>query len=130
MEDSAPGGQAPGLLQSLRNFAATVVALLQTRLDLLSTELEEERLRLSQALLWACVALVFLVLGVIMLTLFLVVLFWDAHRVLVSGLLAFIYLAAGIAAVFAARDKLRGRSKLFSSSLAELAKDREQLTSR
>ena len=130
MEDSAPGGQAPGLLQSLRNFAATLVALLQTRLELLSTELEEERLRLSQALLWACVALAFFVLGVVMLTLFLVVLFWDAHRVLVSGLLAFIYLAIGFAAAFAARDRMRGRSKLFSASLAELAKDREQLTSR
>ena len=130
MEERAPGGEAPGLLQSLRNLAATLVALLQTRLELLGTELEEERLRLSQALLWGCIALAFLVLGVVMLTFFLVVLFWDTHRVLVSGLLAFIYLAVGVAAVIAARDRMRARSKLFSTSLAELAKDREQLTPR
>ncbi|MBI1965240.1 MAG: phage holin family protein [Betaproteobacteria bacterium] len=130
MEEGAPAGQAPGLLQSLRNLLATLVALLQTRLDLLATELEEERLRIGQALLWGCIALAFLVLGVVMLTFFLVVLFWDTHRVLVSGLLAFIYLAAGVTAVLVARDRLRARSKLFSDSLAELAKDREQLTSR
>lgn len=130
MEERAPGGETPGLLQSLRNFAATLVALLQTRFDLLATELEEERLRLAQVLLWGCVALVFLVLGVVMLTFFVVALFWDTHRVLVSGLLALIYLAIGVAAALVARSRARARSKLFSASLAELATDREQLTSR
>lgn len=130
MEERAPGGETPGLLQSLRNFAATLVALLQTRLDLLATELEEERLRLAQVLLWGCVALVFLVLGVVMLTFFVVALFWDTHRVLVSGLLALIYLAIGVAAALVARSRAQARSKLFSASLAELTRDREQLTSR
>lgn len=130
MEERAPGGETPGLLQSLRNFAATLVALLQTRLDLLATELEEERLRLAQVLLWGCVALVFLVLGVVMLTFFVVALFWDTHRVLVSGLLAFTYLAIGVAAALVARSRAQARSKLFSASLAELTRDREQLTSR
>jgi len=130
VEERAPGGETPGLLQSLRNFAATLVALLRTRLDLLATELEEERLRLARALLWGCVALVFLVLGVVMLTFFVVALFWDTHRVLVSGLLALIYLAIGVAAALVARSRAQARSKLFSASLAELTRDREQLTSR
>ena len=130
MEEGAPAGQAPGLLQSLRNLLATLVALLQTRLELLATELEEERLRIGQVLLWGCVALVFLVLGAVMLTLFLVVLFWDTHRVLVSGLLALTYLAIGVAAAWMARSRAQARSRLFSASLAELGKDREHLTSR
>ena len=130
MEEGAPAGQAPGLLQSLRNLLATLVALLQTRLELLATEVEEERLRIGQVLLWSCVALVFLVLGAVMLTLFLVVLFWDTHRVLVSGLLALSYLAIGVAAARMARSKAQARSRLFSASLAELGKDREHLTSR
>ncbi len=130
MEEGAPAGQAPGLLQSLRNLLATLVALLQTRLELLATELEEERLRIGQVLLWGCVALVFLVLGAVMLTLFLVVLFWDTHRVLVSGLLALTYLAIGVAAAGMARSRAQARSRLFSASLAELGKDREHLTPR
>ncbi len=128
MEERPPGSRGPGLLQSLRNLAATLVALLQTRLELLGTELEEERLRLAQVLLWSGVALAFLVLGTVMLTLFVVVLFWDTQRVLVSGLLAAVYLALGAAAVMMARSRARARSKLFSASLAELAKDRESLT--
>lgn len=130
MEEGAPAGQAPGLLQSLRNLLATLVALLQTRLELLATELEEERLRIGQVLLWGCVALVFFVLGAVMLTFFLVVLFWDTHRVLVSGLLALAYLAIGVAAAGMARSRAQARSRLFSASLAELGKDREHLTPR
>lgn len=130
MEERAPGGQSPGLVQSLRRLAATLIALLQTRLELLATELEEERVRLVQVLLWGCIALAFLLLGVVMLTLFVVVLFWDAHRVLVSGLLALTFIAIGLAAVAVARSRARARSRLFSASLAELANDREQLTPR
>jgi uncharacterized membrane protein YqjE len=130
VEERAPGGQSPGLVQSLRKLAATLVALLQTRLELLATELEEERVRLVQVLLWGCIALAFLLLGVVMLTLFVVVLFWDTHRVLVSGLLALTFIAIGLAAVAVARSRARARSRLFSASLAELANDREQLTPR
>lgn len=130
MEERAPGGQSPGLVQSLRRLAATLIALLQTRLELLATELEEERVRLVQVLLWGCIALASLLLGVVMLTLFVVVLFWDAHRVLVSGLLALTFIAIGLAAVAVARSRARARSRLFSASLAELANDREQLTPR
>lgn len=130
MEERAPGGQSPGLVQSLRRLAATLVALLQTRLELLATELEEERVRLVQVLLWGCIALAFLLLGVVMLTLFVVVLFWDTHRVLVSGLLALTFIAIGLAAAAVARSRARARSRLFSASLAELANDREQLTPR
>ncbi len=128
-EQSSPGAAPPGgLVQSLRKLAATLVALVQTRLELLATEIEEERLRFLQLLLWGCVALFFLALGVVMLTFFVVVLLWNTDRVLVTFLLAAIYLAIGAALALFVRNKARARSKLFSASLAELAKDRDQLT--
>lgn len=114
----------------MRNLAATAVGVLQTRLELLATEVEEERLRLLQIVTWAAISIFLLALGILMATSFLVVVFWDTHRVLVTGLLAVLYLGLGVAAGLAARSRARGRSKLFSGSLAELAKDREQLISR
>ena len=130
-EESGPdAAQSPGLLASLRNLAATAVGILQTRLELLATEVEEERLRLLQIVFWAVIAVFFLVLGILMVTLFFVVLFWDTHRVLVTGMLAALFLALGVVTGLAVRSRARAKSKLFSASLAELAKDREQLTSR
>jgi uncharacterized membrane protein YqjE len=125
--EPAPGETGASLAGSLRRFAATLIALVENRLALLATELEEERLRLVRLLLWGCLAAAFLLLGLVMLTFFVVALFWDTHRVLVSGLLAVLYLAIGIGAAFAARACARARSRLFSASLAELAKDREDL---
>ncbi|OGA39187.1 MAG: hypothetical protein A3G24_18860 [Betaproteobacteria bacterium RIFCSPLOWO2_12_FULL_62_13] len=118
-----------GLVQSLRKLAATLIAVVQTRLELLVTEIEEERLRVLHLLLWGCVALFFLAFGVLMLTFAVVVLFWDTHRLLVAVLLGAFYLAIGAIFVVVARRAAR-RSRLFATSLAELAKDRERLTSK
>ena len=78
----------PGLFTSLRNLATTLVAVAQTRLELLSAEIEEEQVRLLQILLGSLIALFFSALGVVMLTLFVVAWFWESHRALVIILLA------------------------------------------
>lgn len=129
-KESGPGAApSPGLLVSLRNLASTLVAVVQTRLELLSTEVKEEQLRLLQLLLGASLALFFFALGIIMLTLFVVVLFWDTHRVPVTILFAVLYLAIGAIFGLVALSKAREKSRLFSASLAELSKDRQQLAS-
>jgi uncharacterized membrane protein YqjE len=129
-EDSANGAaRAGGLLGSIRNLAATLVALLQTRLQLLGNELQEEKLRFGRLLVMAAAAILFLVLGILLLTLLFIVLFWDTHRLLVIALFAGAYLAAGLVLLSAVRKAAAERSRLFEASLGELAKDYEQLTS-
>ena len=118
----------PGLFTSLRNLATTLVAVAQTRLELLSAEIEEEQVRLLQILLGSLIALFFSALGVVMLTLFVVAWFWESHRALVIILLAMLYLGIGGVLWLIVRSKVRQKSKLFSASTAELAKDRQQLT--
>ena len=71
----------------------------------------------------------FLALAAVMLTLLVVVLFWDSHRITAITLLCVAYAGAGVAIAAAVRTRLRSGSKLFSASLAELAKDRERLRS-
>lgn len=129
-EDPGPGAEhGAGLIDSLRNLASTLVEAVRTRLALLATEIEEERVRLSRLWVLLMVASVFLTLGMFTLTLFIAVLFWDTQRLLVIGLLAALYLAIGGGVAIAARNMAQGRPKLFSASLDELAKDRDQLKS-
>jgi uncharacterized membrane protein YqjE len=101
---------------------------MQTRLELLATEIEEERVRLAHLLLLYFIASFFFALGILTLTLFVIVLFWDTHRLLVIGLLAVIYFAAGLAVTYVLRREAAAGSRLFSASLSELAKDRKRLT--
>lgn len=118
------------MFESLKTLTATLVAVGHTRLELLSTELEEERERVGSMLISTLVAFFCFGLGVVLTTLLIVVAFWETHRLLVLGLLAALFLAAGAAAWAFALDKARSKPRLFHASLSELAKDRERLTSR
>ena len=127
MAEKLPG-ESKGLLESLTVLAATLVALAHTRLDLLSTDLEEEREHLLSLLVLSLVTLLCLGLGVVLATLLLVAAFWDTHRLLVLASLAGFFLAAGMAAWGFAIHKARSKPRLFAASLSELVKDRQQLT--
>ncbi len=117
-----------GLFDSLRTLLATLLATVHTRGELLQVELEEERLRVAGIAIVAVAAAFFLALAVLLFSFFLILLFWDTHRVLVSGLLGLGYLVIGIACALIARRRSRVKSRLFAASLAELAKDGERLT--
>jgi uncharacterized membrane protein YqjE len=116
-----------GLASSLRRLAGTVVAILQTRLELLSTEVEEEKVRLAGMLGYALAAFFFLGFGVILLALFLTVLLWDTRRLLALGISTGVFLVCGLVAAVAAMRRARAGSTMFAASLAELARDREAL---
>ncbi len=122
-------GRSGGLLDSLRRFGSTALEIIHTRIELFATELDEERARIARALWLAVIGIFCLSLGILLVVLFLVVLFWDSHRLLVLGLLALGFLGAGSAAMLALRARLSQRTKLFAQTLDELQRDRERLES-
>lgn len=119
--------QGQGLFSSLRQLLGTAVATLQVRLALLSNEIEQEKLRLFDGLLWAGLALMLLALGTLLLAAFVVVLFWDNYRLQALGILALLLLGAGAWLLSLARDRLRSTGGLFSTSVRELGRDRAGL---
>ena len=129
MDDRQPGtARDSGLLAALRRLSATAVELLQTRLELIATEIVEERTRVFRLLVLSAVAGFFLALGIVTLTFFIILLAWDTHPLLAAGLLAAAYLGVGTLVAFNVRNLARAKSALFSASLAELRKDRDELT--
>ena len=114
-----------GIIESVRSFLASWVAVLKTRVEILSTEIEEQREWLEKVMLLAVAALFCLSLGIILLTLFVVVLFWDnyTHRLWVLGGFSVLYLGGGIGLWLWLRQKMRTKPRIFSSTAAELGKD-------
>jgi uncharacterized membrane protein YqjE len=128
-EDSAAGAtRVGGLLGSAKNLAATLIAIAQTRLQLLANEIQAEKLRLARLGLFAVAAIFFIAFGIIMLTLLVIVVFWDSHRLLAIGGFAAVYLLLGIAFGVMVFTRATERTRLFEDSLREFAKDREQLS--
>ncbi len=116
-----------GLFGSARRALGALVDIGQTRLQLAGTELEEERLRLAELLLYATAALFCLGLGIVLATLLLVLVFWDGPRILVLALAALLFLGTGTALAVTWRRKARGKPPLLATTLAELRRDRDAL---
>lgn len=117
------GAARGGLLHSIKLLAQSLLGAARTRLEILATEIEEERVRLEQMLLYALGAVFCIGMGIVLSVFFIVVLFWDTHRLAAVGLLAGGFLAAGVALGLILRDKAKSRPKLFAATRGELAKD-------
>jgi uncharacterized membrane protein YqjE len=128
MADSTRSGSR-GLLDSLTILVSSLVAIAHTRLELLSTDLEEGQQHLMSLLIYAVAALFSLAVCVVLATTLVVVVFWDSHRLLVLGASTAFFLAVGVTCCGVALQRLRDRPKLFSASLSELIKDRQELIS-
>ncbi|MGA0609021.1 phage holin family protein [Caldimonas sp. KR1-144] len=117
-----------GLLASLRRLSATLVEMAQVRLELIGTELEQEKLRLAAALMWAGVAAVLLGVGTLLVALLVVLLFWDSHRIAALAVLALASLGGAVLAWRAARSRWQAPRGAFAASVDELARDRSALS--
>ncbi|MHB1675978.1 MAG: phage holin family protein [Sulfuriferula sp.] len=122
--------ESKGLFDSLRVLAASLVAIAYTRLDLLSTDLEEEWERLVSLLIMMLAALFCLGVGVVLMTILIVVAFWDSYRLVVLTGLTALFLIGGVAAWQFVTRQRKNKPRLFTASLEELAKDHQQLTLR
>lgn len=126
----APRGPIGGLLDSLRNLLATLTAIAHTRLELLSTELREEMHRVAEIMVWTVVALLAAGIGLFLAALVVIFVFWDTHRILASVVVTAAFFVIAVTAVLVLRAKVRSMPRLLDATLAELAKDRAQLTVR
>ncbi|MEI8030697.1 MAG: phage holin family protein [Comamonadaceae bacterium] len=124
MSSSVPKG---GLFASLQRLLATALEIAQVRLELLGTEVEIEKRRLFDGLIWATVALLFLGVGLFLLCGFVVLLFWDGHRLAATGLLTLLFLTGGLLLIRLARQRLRSPTGMFNASVTELSRDQAEL---
>ena len=130
-DPSAPErGPISALFKSLTNLLATFVAIAHTRLELLTTELQEEMHRVAEILMWSLVALLAAGIGLFLAALVVIFLFWDTHRLLASVAVTAVFFLIALGATLNLRSKVRNRPRLLESTLAELAKDRKQLEKR
>ncbi|MDP2828969.1 MAG: phage holin family protein [Sulfuricellaceae bacterium] len=127
MKNSPDSHPDSGLFESLKGLAVRGVSVVKTRLELLSVELAEEKEYLLALLIAYQMTLFFVGMSIIFLALFLLVAFWENHRLLVVGLFMGFFLLASVSSVSFVKHLLKRKSRLFSASLAELSKDLNEL---
>jgi hypothetical protein len=117
---------AVGLLASLRRLLNTLLETAQVRLELLGTELEAEKRRLIDALVFSAIALVCMGLGLVLACATVVLMVPEWARLPAVGALAVLFLAIGFGLLRLARHRLRNPLGMFRASTKELARDRGQ----
>jgi uncharacterized membrane protein YqjE len=124
------GSTGSGLRSSLRRLFDHALELLQTRLELLGTELELEAQRIFDALLRGAAALLLLGFALLFTAAFVVALLWDHYRLPALAGVALCFAIAGVWLLRDARARLHQSGGSFAASVAELARDREQMPPR
>jgi uncharacterized membrane protein YqjE len=122
--EGSGSGASPGLFASVRSFWSVLVAILYTRLDLVTAELEDEAVRLVKVVVSGLVGVLCLHTAFFFAMFFVLALVWDTeYRLLTLGLIFAIYLIGGGVLLYIARNMLLNRPKFLSQTLAELRRD-------
>lgn len=122
---------AARLAARLQRVADLGLSLLQTRLELLGIELQQEVLRLFDAVARVALAMLLLSFGLFFAVSLLVVLLWDGYRLWALGGAALLFLGGGAWLMRDARTRLQPRpGGTFAASVDELSQDRAQVGAR
>ncbi len=118
---------AGGVKPALARLAESVVGLMRTRAELAGVELVEQRERLAMRLALLVAGIVIVAFAVLFAGAFVIVLFWDTHRLAAIAGVAIVHALAGGLMIARARAMGRGAPSPFAATLAELEKDRGRL---
>ena len=115
------------LIASASNLLATLLTIGRTRLELLSVELQLEVRRIAELLVLAFVTLFAASVGLMLVGLVVILIFWDTHRIVAAVLVTsgFVGLAAVSGLILA--YKIRTKPRLLEGTLAELTSDSARL---
>ena len=123
MNDSPPN--PGGWLELLRRMGESFLALLRNRFELFSVELQEEKLRLLNLVLWICLAAALGFAGVFVGIVALAFLLWTLAGYLGLIGLAAICFGAAVAIIMGISKKIQSGPAPFAQTVAEFRKDSE-----
>lgn len=118
------------LLSSLKNLVSTGASIAQTRLELISTDVQIARTQFLRLLAMIIFTLFFLFFGLVMLALLIVIYSWETDRILALSLLTAGFLAVGCILALVVLRSLKTMPRLFEATITELSKDRQELSKR
>jgi len=120
-------GPATNLLRSLVQLGGTLLAVAQTRVELLTTELGEDLERGLRILLWAMVGSLAGILGLVLAGITVVIYFWDTHRMVAAVGVTTLFLLIAVVAGLVFRATLRQKPRLLDATRTELHRDVDAL---
>ena len=128
MSDERAGAAPRATLRSaVARFADSALALARTRAELASVELAEERVRWTRSAMLIAGAVAMFSFAVFGVAAWIVVYFWDTHRLAAIAGVALAFAVVGALMLWRNASMWRNAPAPFSQTLAEFEKDRAWL---
>jgi uncharacterized membrane protein YqjE len=122
-------GPNPGLFASLRSFWSVLLAILYTRLDLATAELQELATHGVKLVIAGAIALVALITAFFFANFFVIAYFWNSeYRMGAIGAVVGVYVLIAVICALIVRNMIVNRPKFLGHTIAELRKDAEGLS--
>lgn len=115
------------LVESAARLAATLLAIVQTRIDLAATEVEEETLRYFSYLILSMAAMFCIGIAIVLGTFLAVLLYWETNRTGILLTLIALFGATGIWIGLRVRRQYREKPRLLTHTTQELSRDADLL---
>jgi len=119
--------QAPGLVTLLGRLIRTALGALQNRVELFAAEWQEERLRVTELLVWTLWFVFLGVMAAMLITAVVIFLFPQEYRLYVTGAFALLYLGGSLYAWYTIKSMLKREP--FAATIDQAKKDKEWLKS-
>ncbi len=134
MADPQVGGAAPGanpgpsLFGSVRTFWSVLLAILYTRLDLATAELQEQGIRVVKLLLAGVIAVAAFITAFFFFNFWIIAAVWSTpYRLVAIGVVFAVYFFAGVIAVALAGSMAKSWPGFLAHTIKELRRDVEGL---
>lgn len=114
----------PGFVEALRTLADNALAAVESRVQLIALEVQEEKLRLVRTFIWISAVVFTALFALAFGSIAVAVYFWEQARVVVFVSLALGYGLVFLLLVLGFRRFTARQPTLFSATLEELARDR------
>jgi len=109
--------------ETLKRIGASSLAMARTRLELAAVEAQEEAQSLLGYAAWTLLAAFLGAFAFMLAALFVIVLFWDEHRLLAIGAMAGVFALAAMLILAKVRAGFAARGPMLAATRAELGKD-------
>jgi uncharacterized membrane protein YqjE len=111
------------IIETVGRIAGTMLAMVETRMELAALEIEEESQRLLKFFMLALLSLILFGIAMVLVSLTIILVFWDSYRLQAALVLAALFGVAGTVAMMKLRKAFATRPRMLASTVAELNKD-------
>ncbi|HLP10025.1 MAG TPA: phage holin family protein [Opitutaceae bacterium] len=114
-----------GILGALRELLSQALGSVRDRIELVSVELQQEKFRFIELLIWVFTVAVAGLLALLFASFTIVCVFWENGRLIALGALTLVYGVGFAAALLYLRRLIARQPRPFDGTIDELTADRE-----